>query len=126
VRFPPAGPGPGNERLRELTEQVTKIAARAREAGEQLNRITVEATSRNRAVTVAVGSGGILRSVRPGPAGNSMTAAQVCTAVMEAYGRASRQAAQEASALMEQVTGRDTETMRRMREAMPAEEGDES
>ncbi len=115
-------PGAGRERMQQLNAKVAAMAERAREAGEQLNRILVEATSRNRAVTVAVGSGGILKSVRPGPAGGQQSAANLCAAVMEAYGQASRQAAAEASALIERVTGRDTRAMQLLRESMPPEE----
>jgi DNA-binding protein YbaB len=107
------------DRIRQLNQQVTAMADQAREAAGQLNQIAVTVTSRNRAVTVTVGSGGVLKSIKPGPAGNDVSAAHLCTAVMEAYAKASRQAAEEASALMERVTGRDTQVMQMMRAAMP-------
>ncbi|MGI8760958.1 MAG: YbaB/EbfC family nucleoid-associated protein [Jatrophihabitantaceae bacterium] len=123
MSMPPFAPGGLDaERVRQVTEQVAAMATRARDAGAQLNRIAVQASSRNRAVSVVVGSGGILKSVQSGPAGSGMSAAQLCAAVMEAYGQASREAAAEASALMEQLTGRDTVAMQMMRAAMPAEE----
>lgn len=113
------------DRIRRLNKQMAEMATKAREASEQLNTIAVEATSRNRAVIVTVGSGGILKSVKPGPASSGVNTTQLCSAVMEAYGKAARQAAQEASELMEQVTGRDTTVMQKMREAMPPEDEDD-
>jgi len=118
---PPFGglPPLDQDRIRELNEKMAAMAGQAREAAEQLNQIAVTVTSRNRAVTLTVGSGGVLRSIRPGPAGNNVSAAQLCTAVMEAYAKASREAAEEASVLMQRVTGRDTQVMQTMRAAMP-------
>lgn len=107
------------DRMRQLEQKMAALAERAREAAGQLNQIAVSVSSRSRAVTVTVGSGGVLKSIKPGPAGNDVSATQLCAAVMEAYAKASRQAAEEASALMLQVTGRDTQVMQTMRAAMP-------
>jgi DNA-binding protein YbaB len=122
---PFGGPPLDQDRVRQLNQQMATMASQAREAAEQLNQIAVSATSRNRAVTVTVGSGGILKSVKPGPAAAGASAAHLCSAVMEAYGQASRQAAEEASALMQRVTGKDTQVMQMMRAAMPQDPDEE-
>ncbi|HEY3631197.1 MAG TPA: YbaB/EbfC family nucleoid-associated protein [Jatrophihabitantaceae bacterium] len=111
--------GDPQARMKALIEQATAMGERARVAGEQISAIAVSASSRNRAVTVTAGSGGVLKSVTPGSASSGMSAAQICAAVMEAYARASRQAAQEASELMQDATGRDTRAMQMMRAALP-------
>lgn len=118
TQFNVPGGDPRN-RMKALIEQASVMSERARVAGEQISAITVSATSRNRAVTVTAGSGGVLKSVSPGPASAGMSAVQLCAAVMEAYARASRQAAQEASELMQEATGRDTKAMQMMRAALP-------
>lgn len=111
--------GDPQARMSELLERANQMSARARDAGERISAIAVSATSRNRAVTVTAGSGGVLKGVTAGPAATGMSANQICAAVMEAYARASRQAAQEASELMQQAVGRDTRAMQKMREALP-------
>lgn len=114
------------DRIRQLNARMAEMAEKARDAGAQIERIAAEVTSRNRAVTVTVGSGGILKSLRPGPSSSGSTAAQLCAAVMEAYGKAARQAAQDASQVMESITGRDTVAMQRMRAAMPPDEEEDA
>jgi DNA-binding protein YbaB len=118
TQFNVPGGDPQN-RMKALIEQASAMSERARVAGERISAITVSATSRNRAVTVTAGSGGVLKSVTPGPAAGGLSAVQICSAVMEAYARASRQAAEEASELMQEATGRDTKAMQMMRAALP-------
>jgi DNA-binding protein YbaB len=115
-------PGLDEERVRQLTAQAVQMAEKAKDAARRINEIAVEATSRNRMVTVTVGSGGVLKAVRPGPAASGAGAAQLCAAVLEAYGQAAREAARTASEVMQQVTGRDTQVMQAMRAAMPQDD----
>lgn len=61
----------------------------------------------------------MLKAVRPGPGAGKVDATHLCAAIMEAYGAAARQAAAEASELMQSITGRDTRVMQMMRDAMP-------
>ncbi|KQY55489.1 MULTISPECIES: YbaB/EbfC family nucleoid-associated protein [unclassified Nocardioides] len=120
---------PPDQAIQAMMKQASEAAARAKVAGEEISALEVSVTSRNKAVTVTAGSGGILKSVRPGSAASNMTAVQICEAVMQAYASAARQAAEQASEIMGQALGRDTQAMRKMREALPPdpdadEEGD--
>lgn len=125
--FPPQPPsgaqdplsGLAGDAMRQMLERTNELARRAQEAGERIAALSVTESSRNRAVTVTAGAGGILKDVRPGPAASGMSATQLCAAVLEAYARASRHAAVEASELMAEATGRDTKAMQLMRAALP-------
>ena len=96
-----------------------EMAARATEAGGRLAALEVAASSRNGAATVTVGSGGILKRIVAERGASRLSPDQLCTAIMQAYALASRQAAEQASEVMGLALGRDTEAMRLLRAAMP-------
>lgn len=116
--FSPAVGDP-HQAVQQLLARTSEMARRAQAAGERISQIAVTVTSRNRAVSVTAGSGGVLKAVTPGPAASGMSPVQLCAAVMDAYARASRQAAREASDVMAEATGRDTKAMQMMRDALP-------
>lgn len=119
----PQGTAP--DALRQLMERAQQTATRAKAAGAEMAALEVSATSKNRAVIVTVGSGGVLKRIQPGANAGTMPVAQVCQAVMQAYAHAARQAAEQASEIMSEAVGRDTEAMAKMRESLPPDPEEE-
>lgn len=110
-----------DEAIQANIRRAEEMAARAKAAGAQLAALTVSATSYDEEVTVTVGSGGILKGIVAGRAAAGLAPDQLCAAIMQAYAVASRRASEQASEVMASAIGRDTESMRLLRAAMPPE-----
>jgi hypothetical protein len=82
-------------------------------------------SSPNGAVTVTVGSGGVMRSLRFGPRAQDVPLAQLSSSIMAAYSAACREAAQRSVAIMSRLVGPDSPSLQLMRDAIPpVPEGD--
>ncbi len=112
--------------MREQAERYTKLRADAERVKQELAESTATASSPNGAVTVTVGSGGVMRSIRFGPRADKVPLAQLSSSIMAAYGKACREAAEQGVAIMSQLVGEDSPSLQLMRNAIPPDpEGDD-
>jgi len=105
--------------LREQTIRFTKMREDAERVKQELADSTATVTSPNGAVTVTVGSGGVMRSLRFGPRAEDVPLAQLSSSIMAAYGKACREAAERGVAIMSQLVGEDSPSLQLMRNAIP-------
>jgi hypothetical protein len=105
--------------IKQIQARTAEMAQQGQELQQRLGSIVGSATSRNGLATVSTGSGGILRSVVPGAGAEAASPAEFAAAIMEAYALASRQAAEQAAEVARSITGRDSQIMKLMREALP-------
>lgn len=105
-----------------MTDQLRARSAELRQRAEalraELATVSETVTSPDRRVTVTVGAGGILRSIRVESAGQRATPTQWAEAVMRAYATGCRVVGERAAALVERHTP-GTPAAELMREAVP-------
>jgi hypothetical protein len=94
------------------------LRQRAEALRTELAEISESVTSPDRAVTVTVGAGGIMRAIKIEPAGQRATPMQWSDAVMRAYAQGCRLVGERAAALVERHTP-GTPAVALMREAVP-------
>lgn len=112
--------------MREQAERYTKLRADAERVKQELAQSTATVSSPNGAVTVTVGSGGVMRSIRFGPRADKVPLSQLSSSIMAAYGKACREAAEQGVAIMSQLVGEDSPSLQLMRNAIPPDpEGDD-
>lgn len=111
------------EQAEQYLEQQAQRYAKMREDAErvklQLAESTATVTSPNGAVTVTVGSGGVMRSLRFGQHAEGLPLAQLSSSIMAAYGKACRQAAEQGVEIVSELVGPDSPTLQLMRDAIP-------
>lgn len=98
---------PGSEpsaMLADLTERSHEFRRRAEELQVQIAEISESVTSEDRRVTVTVGAGGVMHSIRVEPDGNTATANQLVTSVMRAYRKGCTRAGERSADLVERNT----------------------
>lgn len=108
-------PGSFAERLRVQSAQLRQ---RAEVLQAELAKISESVTSPDRLVTVTVGAGGVMRSIKIESAGMRATPSQWSDAVMRAYAQGCRIVGERAAALVEQHAP-GTPAVELMREAIP-------
>lgn len=107
--------------MREQTVRFTKMREDAERVKQELAESTATSTSPNGAVTVTVGSGGVMRSLRFGARAENVPLAQLSSSIMAAYGKACREAAERGVTIMSQLVGEDSPSLQLMRDAIPPE-----
>jgi DNA-binding protein YbaB len=111
------------EQAEQYLEQQAQRYAKMREGAErvkqQLAESTATVTSPNGAVTVTVGSGGVMRSLRFGQRAEGLPLAQLSASIMAAYGTACRRAAEQSVEIVSELVGPDSPTLQLMRDAIP-------
>lgn len=107
------------EYLRTQAARYAQLREDAERVKQQLAESRATVSSPNGAVTVTVASGGVMQSIRFGPRAENLPLSQLSSAIMVAYGKACREAAQQGVAIMSQLVGEDSPTLQLMRDAIP-------
>jgi DNA-binding protein YbaB len=105
--------------LEQQAQRYAKMREDAERVKQQLADSTATVTSPNGAVTVTVGSGGVMRSLRFGPRAEGLPLAQLSSSIMAAYGKACRHAAEQGVEIVSELVGPDSPTLQLMRAAIP-------
>ncbi|MDT0202167.1 YbaB/EbfC family nucleoid-associated protein [Nocardioides sp. AE5] len=105
------------ELMRNVTKHVAEAQAKAEQARTALADGDVTVSSPRDAITVTVTPMGTIKSVRFGLASEPMTPAQLTTAFMTTYHKATRQAMERSVAALESTLG-ETMVTRQMRQQM--------
>jgi DNA-binding protein YbaB len=102
--------------------QLARFAA-LRERGERVKAelAATEATASDGtgAVTVTVGAGGVMRSVRFAESARKLPMDKLSSQLMHAYLQACRAAAEQSVAIMSELVGPDSPSLQLMRDAIP-------
>jgi DNA-binding protein YbaB len=104
--------------LREITEKSKQLREQAEAMRAELADVLVSVTSPDRAVSVTVGAGGIMRGIKVESGGLRATPTQLTDAVMRAYGEACRQAGQRSADIVERYTP-NSPAVAMMRDSVP-------
>lgn len=99
-------------RMRELQERGAAVKAR-------LEATEITHTSRDGAVTVVVGAGGVLKALTFGAKANGVPPARLSAAVMGTYRQACAQAAERSTEALSALVGPDNPTFQLLRDAIP-------
>jgi DNA-binding protein YbaB len=105
--------------LEQQAQRYAKMREDAERVKQQLAESTATVTSPNGAVTVTVGSGGVMRSLRFGQRAEGLPLAQLSASIMAAYGTACRRAAEQSVEIVSELVGPDSPTLQLMRDAIP-------
>lgn len=105
--------------LEQQAQRYGKMREDAERVKQQLAESTATVTSPNGAVTVTVGSGGVMRSLRFGQRAEGVPLAHLSSSIMAAYGKACRQAAEQGVEIVSELVGPDSPTLQLMRDAIP-------
>ena len=105
--------------LEQRAQRYAKMREDAERVKQQLAESTATVTSPNGAVTVTVGSGGVMRSLRFGQRAEGLPLAQLSASIMAAYGTACRRAAEQSVEIVSELVGPDSPTLQLMRDAIP-------
>ncbi|HEY9482526.1 MAG TPA: YbaB/EbfC family nucleoid-associated protein, partial [Micromonosporaceae bacterium] len=106
---------------REQAERFARMRERAENVRDRLARNSVTATDGRGVVSVTVGSGGVMQSIRFGPRATQMRPSELSAVIMRTYGQACREAAAQSQQILGGLVGADSPTMRLMRDAVPAD-----
>lgn len=90
--------------LREVTEKSKKLREQAEAMRAELADVLEKVTSRDRAVTVTVGAGGIMRGITVESGGHRSSPQHLVDSIMKAYGEASRRAGEKAADIVARYT----------------------
>lgn len=112
--------------LREQAERFARMRERAEDVRDQLARNSVTATDGRGVVTVTVGSGGVMQSLRFGPRASQMRLSELSAVIMRTYGQACREVAEQSQQIVGGLVGADSPTVRLMRDAVPADPDEDS
>lgn len=112
--------------LREQTERFARMRERAEGVRDQLARNSVTATDGRGVVTVTVGSGGVMQSIRFGPRASQTPLSELSAVIMRTYGRACREAAGQSQQILGELVGADSPTVRLMQDAVPPDQDEYS
>lgn len=113
-------PTRGASELRAMGAMAAGLRERAERLQSQLAELSETVTSADRLVSVTVGAGGIMRSIRLESGGQSADPAKLLNAVMKAYAAGCRQVGQRAADLMSQHAP-GSPAVEMMRDAIPPE-----
>ena len=105
--------------LEQQAQRYAKMREDAERVKQQLAESTATVTSPNGSVTVTVGSGGVMRSLRFGQRAEGLPLAQLSASIVAAYGKACRQAAEQGVEIVSELVGPDSPTLQLMRNAIP-------
>jgi DNA-binding protein YbaB len=112
----------------DFEKQRERFAA-MRERAEQVQRdlagTDATVSSQDQSVTITVGAGGIMKSLRFGPRADRLPMATLASTIMTTYTHACRDVAGQAADLVESLTGGTSTTSALMREAIPADPDDD-
>jgi DNA-binding protein YbaB len=121
----PGGSGDADAYIYEQTERFARMREQAEHARAQLELNTVT-LSADGVVTITVGSGGVMQSIKFGPRAQQLQPAQLSSTVMHTYGRACRQAAERSQQIVGELVGSNSPTLQLMRDAVPPEDDDDA
>ncbi|HEY9473657.1 MAG TPA: YbaB/EbfC family nucleoid-associated protein [Mycobacteriales bacterium] len=106
---------------REQAERFARMRERAEDVRDRLAQNSVTAADGRGVVTVTVGSGGVMQSIRFSPRATQMRPSELSAVIMRTYGRACREAAEQSQQILGGLVGADSPTVRLMRDAVPAD-----
>jgi DNA-binding protein YbaB len=99
-------------RMAQLKERAADVRAR-------LAATEITASSRDGAVTVVVGAGGVLKELRFGPKAGELPLGKLSTTVLQAYRQACAEAAARSTQAMSALVGPDNPSYQMLRDAVP-------
>jgi len=111
--------------LQKQASRYATLRENAERVKQELAESTATVSSANGAVTVTVGAGGVMRSIRFGSRAEGVPLAKLSSSIMTAYGKACRQAAEQGVEIMSQLVGADSPSLQLMRDAIPPDPGDD-
>jgi DNA-binding protein YbaB len=120
------GLGDPDSYVREQSAHFAQLREQAEQARAQLAQNTVTISDGDSIVTITVGAGGVMQSIRFGPRANQLQPAQLSGAVMRTYGQACRQAAARSQQIIGELVGAESPTLQLMRDAVPPDPDDDA
>jgi DNA-binding protein YbaB len=120
------GLGDPDSYVREQSAHFAQLREQAEQARAQLAQNTVTISDGDSIVTITVGAGGVMQSIRFGPRANQLQPAQLSAAVMRTYGQACRQAAARSQQIIGELVGAESPTLQLMRDAVPPDPDDDA
>jgi DNA-binding protein YbaB len=112
----------------DFDQQMQRFAAvqeKAEQAKRDLAEASATASSKDQAVTVTVGAGGVMQSLRFGPRAERMPMTALASSIMTTYTTACRDVAERAASIVESITGEGSDTSAMLRAAIPEDPEDE-
>jgi DNA-binding protein YbaB len=114
---------PTAERLKAYQEQhlarMRELQARGAAVKARLEATEISQTSRDGAVTVVVGAGGVLKKLTFGAKADGVPPSRLSAAVMATYRQACAQAAERSTEALSALVGPDNPTFQLLRDAIP-------
>jgi len=107
--------------IREVTERSKQLRERAEAMRAELAEVLEKVTSRDRAVTVTVGAGGIMRGITVESGGHRSSPQHLVESVMKAYAEGCRRAGERAAEIVERYTP-NSPAVAMMRSSLPPED----
>jgi DNA-binding protein YbaB len=120
------GLGDPDSYVREQSAHFAQLREQAEQARAQLAQNTVTISDGDSIVTITVGAGGVMQSIKFGPRANQLQPAQLSAAVMRTYGQACRQAAARSQQIIGELVGAESPTLQLMRDAVPPDPDDDA
>jgi DNA-binding protein YbaB len=120
------GLGDPDSYVREQSAQFAQLREQAEQARAQLTQNTVTISDGDSIVTITVGAGGVMQSIKFGPRADQLQPAQLAAAVMRTYGHACRQAAARSQQIIGELVGAESPTLQLMRDAVPPDSDDDA
>ncbi len=119
------GLGDPDSYVREQSDRFARMREQAEQARAKLAQNTVTIGDADSVVTITVGAGGVMQSIKFGPRANQLQPAQLSATVMRTYGQACRQAAARSQQIIGELVGAESPTLQLMRDAVPPEPDDD-
>jgi DNA-binding protein YbaB len=120
------GLGDPDSYVREQSARFAQLREQAEQVRAQLAQNTVTISDGDSIVTMTVGAGGVMQSIKFGPRANQLQPAQLSAAVMRTYGQACRQAAARSQQIIGELVGAESPTLQLMRDAVPPDSDDDA
>jgi hypothetical protein len=114
------------EWVRQQGTRTTALLAHATQVKTALEQTQATATSRDRSVTVTVGSAGILTGLQFSPRAEDLTLVQLTGRIMETYREACTKASANTMHMVEQLVGSESTILDLLRDSMPRTDNEPS